>query len=421
MKKLLFLIAISCNLTVNAQDYFITFAGTGASNSVETVIVKNLTQGTSVTMAGTSVLHIALNTTGVESTNQDKNNQVLFSPNPMKDYSRMQFDLPEGGNTIITLFDISGRKLAERKDVLSEGQHTYRLQGINVGIYFITIRSDKFSINGRLLCSESNNNDANIIYENTTLPLEKKSISKGINEEVVVLALPGDWFSMEGRSGNYGTVVTGVPSSSGTETFEFVPCTDGSSNNYSVVKIGNQLWMAGNLNTTKYNDNTPIPNVTDDAVWGAMTAAAYCDYNNSAANSVIYGKLYSFEVGASSNPRNVCPTGWHVPFDLEWTTLTNYLSGEDVAGGKLKETRLTHWVNPNTGATNETGFTALPAGQRSHFGTFNAIGLYGHWWSANELDTWFAWYRVMSCNSIIVIRSSNWKNYGLSIRCLRNN
>ena len=204
--------------------------------------------------------------------------------------------------------------------------------------------------------------------------------------------------------------------------------TDIDGNIYNTVTIGTQVWMAENLKTTKYNDGTAIPNITVDATWAAATTGAYCDYSNTPANSTTYGRLYNWYAVdnnaatkvASNGGKNVCPTGWHVPTDAEWTTLTTYLGGESVAGGKLKETGTTHWASPNTGATNETGFTALPGGNRYYDGTYDDIGNYGYWWSSTEYSTTDAWYRYMYYNNTNVVRNNFDKQNGFSVRCVRD-
>jgi uncharacterized protein (TIGR02145 family) len=181
--------------------------------------------------------------------------------------------------------------------------------------------------------------------------------------------------------------------------------------------------MAENLKTTKYNDGTAIPLVTDGTAWSVLSTPGYCWYNNDAATyKPTYGALYNwYALNATSNGgKNVCPTSWHVPTDAEWTTLTTYLGGETVAGGKLKETGTTHWLSPNTGATNTTGFTALPGGYRYSGGTFGNVGGYGYWWSATEFDAGSAWDRMMRYNNSDVWRSFDDKMVGISVRCLRD-
>ena len=130
---------------------------------------------------------------------------------------------------------------------------------------------------------------------------------------------------------------------------------------YNVVKIGTQWWMAENLKTAIYNDLTDIPNVTDDT-WGSLTTGAWSYYNNNTSNGNTYGKLYNWY---SVNTGKLCPQDWSVPSsNTNWATLIDYLGGTSVAGGKLKQTGTTLWNSPNTGATNESGFNALPAGTR---------------------------------------------------------
>jgi uncharacterized protein (TIGR02145 family) len=187
---------------------------------------------------------------------------------------------------------------------------------------------------------------------------------------------------------------------------------------YKWVKIGIQVWMADNLKTTKYNDGTDIPLVTDNTAWFNLTTPGYCWYNNDKATyGDTYGALYNWYTVETSN---LCPSGWHVPTDAEWTTLTDSLGGTSVAGGKLKEAGTTHWSSPNTGATNETGFTALPGGARFSLGPFYFVGSYGHWWSSTEDSSTNAWSRNMYCDNADVDREYNDKKFGFSVRCLRD-
>lgn len=219
------------------------------------------------------------------------------------------------------------------------------------------------------------------------------------------------------------------PSSSnpfnGKTTAEFNPdvtygtMTDQDGNVYKTVTIGTQTWMAENLRTALYNDGTPISNVTDNEEWEHLTTGAYCNYDNTSNTDTIatYGRLYNWY---AVNTGKLAPTGWHVPTDAEWTTLTTYLGGESVAGSKLKETGSTHWIDPNVGATNETGFTALPGGTRTLNGPFYDIGRFGLWWSAIEYSTNNAWYRDIFYYYDNVYRDFSYKKIGFSVRCVRD-
>lgn len=197
--------------------------------------------------------------------------------------------------------------------------------------------------------------------------------------------------------------------------------TDIDGNIYNTVLIGNQCWLRENLRTTKYNDGTSIPNVTDSIAWINLTTGGYC-YNNNTNNSNLintYGCLYN---GYAIKTGKLAPTGWHVPTDEEWTELTDYLGGISVAGGKLKESGTVHWNSPNTGATNESGFTALPGGCRDYNGIYAGIGGVGLWWSATEVSTQSPWpyVRIMGSNTINVVRQYYLKAYGLSVRCVKD-
>jgi len=181
--------------------------------------------------------------------------------------------------------------------------------------------------------------------------------------------------------------------------------------------------MAENLKTTKFNDNTAIPLVADITAWAALSTPGYSWYNNDAATfKATNGALYNWYAldAASNGGKNVCPTGWHVPTDDEWTTFTTFLGGESVAGGKMKETGTAHWQSPNTGATNESGFTALPGGGRYFDGTFSSIGSIGCWWSSTELLTTSARGRYLYFNYSLVYRGSGSKQDGFSVRCIKD-
>jgi uncharacterized protein (TIGR02145 family) len=194
--------------------------------------------------------------------------------------------------------------------------------------------------------------------------------------------------------------------------------TDQQGNVYRTIVIGTQEWMAENLKTTIYRNGDAIANVTDNSQWANLTTGAWCYYNNNSQYNCPYGKMYNWYAVADS--RNVCPTGWHVPTDAEWTTLTSFLGGEAVAGGKLKSTGLQYWVSPNQDATNESGFSGLPGGNRYNVGTFFPIGNNGYWWSSTEVSTGNAWCRYVDSNYNSVTRANINKRPGFSVRCLRD-
>lgn len=198
--------------------------------------------------------------------------------------------------------------------------------------------------------------------------------------------------------------------------------TDIDGNLYHTVKIGTQVWMIENLKTTKYRNGDEIQSITENAAWWNSTKGACCDYNNDANNAITYGKLYNWH--AVNDGRKIAPLGWHVPSIDEWSILINFLGGESVAGGKLKEKGTSHWQSPNTSATNETGFSGLPGGWRGDGdGTYGEIGTDGCWWSSSisgvggnaiNCDLYYA------DGTIYKNSTGSDKPYGFSVRCIKD-
>lgn len=215
--------------------------------------------------------------------------------------------------------------------------------------------------------------------------------------------------------------VTGLPKISVEKPYSLVPTvTDVDANTYSTVKIGNQIWMAENLKTTKYRNGNLIGTTTPATLdISAETAPKYqWTSGGNESNVSTYGRLYTWY--AIMDTRNICPTGWHVPTDAEWTTLTTYLGS--LSGGRLKESGTTHWLTPNTDAINDSKFSALPSGMRNEDGTFNDLGWDCYWWSATEEEDSDAWSRNLDYSSYEIERESlgTNKRIGASIRCLKD-
>jgi len=195
--------------------------------------------------------------------------------------------------------------------------------------------------------------------------------------------------------------------------------TDYDGTTYNIITINTQDWIQENLKTTHYNNGEAIANITtDDTAWETLTTGAYCWYNNDEATyKNTYGALYNWYT--TVDVRNVCPAGWHVPTDAEWTTLVDYLGGVNNAGALLKETGTTHWTDPNSGATNESYFTALPGGQRRYDGPFSELGDEGYWWTSTVYSTTSAWWRLMEYNNTQANHYASNNNFGFSVRCIK--
>ena len=198
---------------------------------------------------------------------------------------------------------------------------------------------------------------------------------------------------------------------------------------YSTTVIGTQRWMAANLRTSHYANGDPIPYAPDGTEWGGLTTAAWVNYDVDASYDQIYGKLYNWYT--VSDPRNVCPSSWHVPSDEDWFELEQTLGvpvadldntgprGEAAnSGGRLKSEVL--WESPNTGANDSSAFSAFPGGVRANNGTFINLGLKGSWWSTSEFNSSMGWQRKLTNDNAGIDRLGALKSAGASIRCVED-
>ncbi len=441
MKKLLLLITVFCCLNSNAQNYLISFQGTGAVEIVSTVKVENMTAGTSLTLTGDDILRLTL-VTDINPTGSILPSGLNIYPNPMIENSILEINPPASGEATISIYEMTGNPIIQIQSFLEQSGNEFKLSGINQGFYLISIKGNNYLLSGKLLCNGYKKGTGKIEKINGTIgtfgekPLKRNN--KGTLATFDMDYSTGDILKFTGISGNYSTVITDIPSQDKTILFTFVICTDGDNNNYPVVKIGTQTWMAENLKTTCYNDGTSIPNVTNSGSWASNNTGAYCDYANTPANSIIYGKLYNWYIASSTNPKNVCPAGWHVPTDGDWSMLGAYLiangfnydgtTGENKIAKSLAATA--NWVSSiNAGAPgnsdypayrNKTGFTALPGGRRDNFGIFSVLGESGYWWSSEVFNTDYAYNLTMYNNRSFWVSGYCDKAIGFSVRCIKD-
>ena len=194
--------------------------------------------------------------------------------------------------------------------------------------------------------------------------------------------------------------------------------TDIDGNTYQIVTICNQKWTKSNLNVSRYRNGDVIPQVTDATQWATLTTGAWCYYANTTSNGTTYGKLYNWY--AVNDPRGLAPAGWHIATDSEWNQLSSCLGGDAVAGGKLKEAGTAHWQSPNTGATNSSGFTALPGGSRGYDGQFSFIGTGGFFWISTETNANNASIIDLGYTENYLFMNQYNKKDGLSVRLIKD-
>ncbi len=401
---------------IYALNYTISFTGTGASTLVESVLVQNLTKGTEVTVPTGNVLNLTDITTSVDNLCSNVDGIAVY-PNPMQGKSTVSFFAKNDGNTQINVFGVDGRNLTYINSNLQEGYNQFQLS-LAQGAYILKVNGNGYTYASKVISESNSTNKPTISFIGDQKPTNSEpQKAKSGGSVTSMLYSIGDQLIYKGISGNYATIVADKPTESNTVDFYFVDCKDADDNYYPVVIIGSQIWMAENLKTTSYRTGESVSNVTVASSWATATFGAWCDYSNLIANGTKYGHLYNWY--AVADTRKITPVGWHVPTDAEYTTLSTYLGGISVAGGKLKEIGSTNWTSPNTAATNETGFSALPCGLRTNGGTFNDLGGYSYWWTATEssapsaasnwgVDYFYCYFNKLNYDKL----------NGLSVRCL---
>ena len=419
--------ATFCTHNMLAQNYQIRFSGTGETTSVTSVLIENLTQGTALEIDGSEILHLVATITATESVPAGMDKQLVLSPNPMEDYSRMKFSQHESGVATITIHDLAGKRIAGRTEYLEAGDHTFRIEGIAKGTYLVSVSSGRYKTSGKLISLSSTNGAEKIILEQMGFKPDSEKVfdSKGSDVLVPMQYNSGDKLKVTGTgnttSGMVATVGIMIPTSDVIYTFNFISCEDGDKNRYPIVKIGQQIWMAENLKTTKYSDKTAIVNAEENAAWLGLTEGGYCWYNNDPVNRTKFGGLYNWQAVVTGK---LCPSGWRVPTVDDWQTLTANTGGNSYPGGNLKETGYLYWYSPNEGATNQTGFGARGGGYRDSTpgaGIFHKLMVDGYWWTSTEYDAATAkCIYIYYYNAIIWDNTTGDKGDGTSVRCIKN-
>lgn len=426
MRKLLSLLTFLYAFQAYGQNYDVTFAGTGESVSVTTVIVENLTTGEKLQLNGTDVLRLTL-PTSVNNAEGSEGSGLRFFPNPMTEYSVLEVISPVAGEASVSILDLSGKLIISKTIFFNNATRVLRLSGLGNGLYIVDIKGSNYRMSGKLLCTASQTGTPDIKLMSTSgiASGEEKELTeeKGISTIVDMPYNQGEIIKFLGVSGDFSTVATSVFTSGKLISFKFVRCQDGDNRNYPVVEIGSQIWMAVNLRSKTYS-NGELIGTTDPATLNitSLTNPKYeWVYNGYqiVVDTALIGRLYSWH--AAVDNRKLCPTGWHLPQQSEWNTLFTSIGGANVAGGKLKESGLTHWSTPNTGATNESGFTALPNGSRSPSGSFINLKTFCYLWSATERDNTYAWYCGLTYNGATGYTDINTaKSVGLGVRCIKD-
>jgi uncharacterized protein (TIGR02145 family) len=417
--RMLFISFLFCAIVpvAFAQFYLINFEGIGEVTFVDSVKVHNITRETSLVINGSDTL-LLYGTVGI--LESEPLERIELFPNPSQGNASLVVYASEPGSNTITVIDESGKLVARLNDVSTPGYQTYQIRGLGSGVYLVRTETDGIVRTQRLISTGNLRSHVSIQKLNTN-PETIQSTKKSSREIVHMQYNHYDLLLLTCYADIYAVVIPFVATENTTIIADFVPCTDGDGNHYPVVYIGSQIWMARNLATTKYRNGSDIPNVTVGSTWGNLTTGAYVWYGNNIAYKPVYGALYNwYATNPATNGNNeLCPEGWRVATDTDYTELATYLSGGTSNGGKLKETGFAHWNSPNTGATNEVGFTALPGGWRGFNANFQSMNTYCYLWTGSEQAGNFAWLRNMFHNASNLGRGTVNKAHGLSVRCIK--
>jgi len=339
MKRLILFFMVFVFVKTQAQTYQLSFTGTGASTIVDSVKVDNLTQGTSMSLNGSDTLNLMVSY-GINNTEFSTSGSVSISPNPMTGSCLIGFDAPASGEATLQLYNAAGNRISYIHNKLTKGHQIFSLSGLGCGIYFIRVESDRYSFTSRIISVNVNSRShaVEIKYIDTDLrtalpslnstaedpnPITEKSLKRQKSLRYMSFNV-GDRMMITGfAAGIYRNVLVLVPTQNQTNNFQFSTCTDAGNHNYSTVQIGSQVWMGENLNV-----GTRINGVKNQI--NNDTIEKYC-YNDDENNCNVYGGIYLWDemmqYSTVEGSQGICPTGWHLPSDSEWTVLTNYLGG----------------------------------------------------------------------------------------------
>jgi len=426
-----FLMLAITTIPASAIDYSITFTGSGASTTIDSVVVQNLSKGTQVTVPGGTQFQLTDVNSGINELKSIADLAFVY-PNPMTGNATYTFTAKYAGNTQIAVFGLDGRKVAGLDAYLQQGKNSVQLALPN-GVYLVQAKGNGFSYTTKTISLLMTNSEPKItLFGNATYTKPQKAPAT----EVKLQYSNGDQLLYKGYSGNNCTIVTDKPTETKSTDFKFVECTDADGNHYAIVHIGNQTWMAENLKTTLYRNgeaiSTTIPANKD--ITSEVAPNYQWAYNGDVSNVAKYGRLYTRY--ALDDKRNIAPAGWHLPTDTEWTELANYLTSNcfNYDGTTTRNeiakclAATTDWkISTITGAignyrtkNNSSGFSALPGGERSKDGIFSNIGNNGNWWSSTGNNACFAYGRALEYWMDGLYGLLGPMSYGFSVRCLRD-
>ncbi|MDD2563115.1 MAG: FISUMP domain-containing protein [Salinivirgaceae bacterium] len=385
----------------------------GQMNTTKGLSIRSMVDGVEVTNISTQNVDFYKNATTLKFTSNLLSNQeysINAYPNPAMDMFHVNFYNAVSGNVSISVVNISGQIVAKNEVNADMGFFTASVKGLPSGIYVVSIMNSLANQHTKVLVQSGTNGTATIAIENNgNLVNDEKSDNPTVYFEV------GEAYSVVAKLGDQITHRFITPQLGENVEFDFTSCVDKEGNTYPTVEIGNQLWMASNLKTSYFKNGDPIPQIQTNKAWKETKSSAVCQYDNVLENIDKFGLLYNGY--AATDKRGVCPQGWRVPTDDDWTTLLNTINKDEYSG---TESQLLvnekEWQRGN----NLFGFSAISAGMRyAHNGAFGHKNQNTRWWTSTISKSNFAWNRYINDDKSYLGRGEYNLNYGYSIRCIK--
>lgn len=397
---------------------YLTFSSFGITNSIDSIQVINLDRSNHVTLNGNDTLHL----TGVVGLKIDNapTYDLAFYPNPLEHKSVFQFKLDKPGPAHIIVTDLMGRSLIERDYSLDDGLHQFSLQGFTPGTYLLSIISSDAYLTKTFIANGHYSRHPAVEYISSENSIVSESFMKSPSGTLVKMEyIRDETLHFLAYSGSFKRIITLQPNMSQHLEFEFISCVDGDGNHYPVVEIAGSIWMAENLKSTTYIDGSSIDYPGGDhSAWNSNTSGAYTVYDNNEAYLHLYGALYNYY--AATHDTGLCPFGWQLPTLQEWMNMNIEVGG----GINLKSQRIEpqphpRWDSDNIGATNYTGFEAVPSGFRhAEVPGFFMLGQFSRGWTSTKLNLSEAYIWVLSFDTNGFGWGVRGFNHGYSVRCL---
>lgn len=413
-----------------SQNYMISFIGSGETTVIDSVIVYNFEQNTSLTLQGNDTLHLVENL-GIGQLSRHK--PINIYPNPTANSSRLELFCYRAGKAVLQVYNTLGMLIYQEELLVQQGDNTFTLEGLRQGNYLIRINTPSEEYSGQLIAAGGGSGSLRLIKSASGNFKSSPNIEKNTGSLIQMQYYAGERLLLKSFAGPHIHIKSMIPAENELVNFEFFPCVDGDGNHYPVVTIGTQVWMAEYLKTSSFSDGSPITLITDNSTWVDYTLPAYCWFNNDESTyKQSMGGIYNW-YAASSN--NVCPAGWHVPSDEEWKTLEGNVDsqfgvghsewnggswrGFD-AGCNLRAIGI--WTQSLPGCeTDYFGFSAIPTGGRSYIsGSFGAGTNWNFIWASDDIDQLNGIARHLHSSYHGVRRTNQAKAEGASIRCLKN-